>query len=157
MQRESSIILNKVLLSILVSHKLIGKVVQERCWVLSRAEPSGCSQKGEFFISGDDFVCKTWRVPGSLPPDSPWSLIPDRQGFPFRLGFPWDCQHQRGFQCTKPVPPKFQGVLPTGAWAAGQLCQEQSQEFLQFIQCEQQTLPVFEDHFPGNEYLWRNA
>lgn len=59
MQRESSIILNKVLLSILVSHKLIGKVVQERCWVLSRAEPSGCSQKGEFFISGDDFVCKT--------------------------------------------------------------------------------------------------
>lgn len=47
MQNKKSIILNKLLFCATVSQGPVGKVVQETCWFLPRAETSGCSQKGE--------------------------------------------------------------------------------------------------------------
>lgn len=104
MQRESSIILNKVLLYILVSHKLVGKVVQGRCWGVCGAEPSGPGQKGEFLSSVVMVNLFAKRSESLAPfpamiPDSPQTGLSSQAA-----GFPWDSQHQRGFQWAEPVP-----------------------------------------------------
>lgn len=43
--------MNKLLVYVPVSHELVGKVVQEVCWVLSSVGTSGCNQKGELYFS----------------------------------------------------------------------------------------------------------
>lgn len=47
MQSKKSVLLNKLLVYVPGSHELVGIVLQEMCWVLSSAETSSCSQKGE--------------------------------------------------------------------------------------------------------------
>lgn len=160
MQRESSTILNKVLLSILVSRELAGKVVQGRCWVLSGAEPSGWSQKGELQISAVMVIlfakcdkclaASPQRAQGPLT-DRGWQVCP---GFPTPEGISMDtaCPYQISKQFChtsskeQVLCPQVSAASSDSTRAAQQLCQQHSQEFLQATLREQQSLPVFKDH-----------
>lgn len=116
MQRESSIILDKVLLYIPVNHKTHWQNGPRKVlgFVWSRTIRPWSERRIFHFCCDGDFVCKMWWVPGSPLSKCPWSLIPDRQTFPFRLpDFPGTPSTQGDFSGQSLSLQNFQGVLPT--------------------------------------------
>lgn len=129
LQKKKSTLLNKLLIYIPVSHELIGKVVQEMCWVLASAETSGCNQKGKLLFSvlmvillarendylnafphrGQDHT-HSWQTQAFLLGNSKalGTFLGGRR-------FAWDSSQQRGFQWTEPVPIEFEGSFATQA------------------------------------------
>lgn len=155
MQRESSIILNKVSLYIPVSHNHVGKMVQGKCWVLSGAEPSDPSEKGEFLISVvmvNLFAkCDESLAPFLPSAHDPWFLTdrPFLSGCQISLGLP----APKGISVDKPVPTECPGsfahkyllTAPT-TWEQLSSSGRSSPRNFSRAHCDQQTLPVFEDH-----------